>query len=107
MKRGVFIAGALLAAAWGGAAQADSMSVAMELGNVLGSEAACELTFDAAAIERFVESHVAADDMAFAGRLQMMTAGSEMQVQEMSASARIAHCAQIRRVARSNGFIEE
>lgn len=88
-------------------AQTDSMAVAMELGSVLASEEACGLSFDLAAIERFIEENVRADDMSFTSTLNMMTRGSAMQITDMSASEKTAHCAQIRRVALANGFIVE
>lgn len=85
----------------------DSMTTAMELGSVLASEEACSLTFDQAAIERFIEGNVAPDDMGFASTLQMMTEGTRYQIGSMSISAKTAHCSQIRRVARANGFIAD
>lgn len=87
------------------ASSIDSMQTAIELGSVLASEEVCSLTFDQAAIERFIEAKVAADDMAFASTLQTMTEGNRYQIGSMSDSARTAHCSQIRRVARANGFI--
>lgn len=85
----------------------ESMKIAMELGSVLASEEACSLTFDQAAIERFIEAKVAADDMGFASMLQTMTEGNRFQIGSMSTSAKTAHCAQIRRVARANGFVRD
>ncbi|GHA13266.1 hypothetical protein GCM10007989_04810 [Devosia pacifica] len=83
-----------------------SMNTAVELGTVLGSEEACGLSYDQEAITAFIEAEVAADDMSFASTLQTMVMGQEMQINELSASAKTAHCAQITRVARSYGFIE-
>lgn len=107
MIRTLALAALSVAIAAPAVAQMDSMSVAVELGSVLASEEACDLAFDQAAIERFIDENVRADDMRFASTLNMMTQGSSMQISDMSASAKTAHCAQIRRVARANGFIDE
>jgi hypothetical protein len=82
----------------------DSMALAVNLGDVLASEAFCGLTYDQAAISAFIDKHVKADDMGFTSTLQMMTEGKEIDLQKMSPSAKTAHCAQIARVARAYGF---
>ena len=85
----------------------ESMNVANQLGTVLASEEFCGLSYDQAAIEKFIEEKVAADDMGFASNLQVMTEGQRYSLKDMSASSRTAHCAQIRRVAKSYEFIED
>lgn len=42
--------------------------------------------------------------MQFPSTLQMMTEGSKIQLQEMGKSQLTAHCAQIKRLAKSYGF---
>lgn len=84
----------------------DSYEVASQLGSVLGSEEACNLQFDQAAIAQFIEDHVAADDMDFATSLQGRMSLEEYLLENMKASAMTAHCAQITRVAKSYNFIE-
>ena len=83
----------------------DSMRLAIDLGSVLASEEPCGLSFDQKAIERWIEEHVPADDMSFPSNLSMMTGAGQFQIDEMSKSALVAHCAQIERVARTFGFI--
>jgi hypothetical protein len=83
-----------------------SMKLSNELGTVLGSEEACGLTFDRTAIERFIETRVKANDMGFANLLNSMTRGTRIQIKEMSEAHKAAHCAQTRRVARTNGFVK-
>ena len=90
-----------------GAAQADSMTMAMNLGNVLASERPCGLTYDQDAIRAFIEAKVQPGDLGFASTLSMMTTGAEAQISEMSQSQRTAHCAQTRRVAKTYKFISE
>ncbi len=83
----------------------DTFQLANDLGSVLGSEAACGLQFDQSAISAFIETKVKADDMSFASTLQTMVMGHEHQLQQMSVSAKTAHCTQIARVAKSYNFI--
>ncbi|MEW6121648.1 MAG: signal recognition particle [Pseudomonadota bacterium] len=87
------------------AAAQGSMEVAMQLGSVLASEGPCNLTYDQAAIEAFIEKKVKATDLDFAGTLALMTAGQEVQIKDMSKSALTAHCAQVRRSAKAYKFI--
>lgn len=84
----------------------ESKKLASDLGAVLASEEACGLSFDQSAIAAFIEAKVPADDMSFASTLSLMTKGQEVQIEEMSASSKTAHCTQIKRVAASYGFIE-
>lgn len=81
-----------------------SITLATELGSVLASEEMCGMVYDQAAITAFVEKRVKPDDMSFANTLRMMTTGQEFQMKNMGASAKTAHCTQIRRVAKSYGF---
>ena len=83
----------------------DSSDVALELGTVLASEAFCDLSYDHNAIEAYIQKNVPADDMSFPSMLNMMTSGSEEQFREMSPSAKAAHSAQIRRIAKSFRFV--
>ena len=111
MKIGIGVSFALLLAAGGlflparaSAQGMDSMALAVNLGDVLASEAFCGLTYDQAAIGAFINKNVKAEDMGFTSTLQMMTEGKEIDLQKMSPSAKTAHCVQIARVARSYGF---
>lgn len=83
-----------------------SMQVASMLGTMLAAEEMCGLTYDLDAIDRFIDDKVAADDMDFAGTLRLMTAGAGHQHSGMSEAEARAHCRQIARSARANGFIE-
>jgi hypothetical protein len=83
----------------------DRMKLADDLGQVLAAEEACGLAYDQDAITAWVEKNVPADDMSWPGTLSTMTAGASYALADMSASARTAHCAQIRRIARSYGFV--
>lgn len=83
---------------------ADSMILANELGNILASETPCDLSYDQAAIEKFINSKVKEDDMSFPGMLNLMTNGAERQIANMSPSAKTAHCTQVKRVAKRYGF---
>lgn len=85
----------------------ESVRIAQELGAVIGSEDACGLNYNQAAIEQFVDDRVRDDDMGFTRNLNVFTQGAHFDIAEMSESSLTAHCRQIRRVARSFGFIEE
>jgi hypothetical protein len=87
-------------------ASATDQNLTLKLGSVLGSEEFCGLDYDQAAIEGFIEKNVSANDMGFAEELNMMTEGTKAQNESMSQSSKTAHCAQIRRVAKSYGFVK-
>ena len=89
----------------GNAQSLDSMTLANELGTLLASEEICGLTFKQDAIQAFIEKKVRANDLSFPPTLNVMTTGAEAQIKDMSTSARTAHCAQIRRLAVSYGFV--
>ncbi len=88
------------------AQQVDTWKLASQLGDLLASEEFCGLSYDQKAISAFVDSKVAADDMAFTSILRMMTEGSRMKQNAMSKSSRTAHCAQTKRTAKANSFIK-
>lgn len=104
MKRSLVFFASIIGAGAASAQGLQSMQIANDLGTVLASEEVCGLSYDQAAIEAFIAKKVSADDMSFASTLNMMVMGSEAQIGDMSASAKTAHCAQIRRVAKSYGF---
>lgn len=85
-------------------AMADSMTTAVSLGSVLASEEFCGLTYNQDAISTYIAKNVKDDDMQFPSTLQMMTEGQKFQLKEMSNSQVTAHCAQIKRLAKSYGF---
>jgi hypothetical protein len=85
---------------------ATDSNLSVQLGAILGSEVFCGLTYDQRAIQAFVEKNVGADDMQFASELKLMTDGIDVQNKQMSASEKTARCTQIRRVARSYGFLK-
>ncbi|WP_192913868.1 hypothetical protein [Roseibium sediminis] len=57
-------------------------------------------------IEAWIENTVPADDMEFASQLSVMTDGTKYNLADMTASTKTAHCAQIRRVAKSYRFTD-
>ena len=94
---------ALLASAQ--AASLDGITVANELGAVLAAERPCHLSYDTAAVEQYIATHVDEGDMGFSSMLQMMTEGQRYQMQSMTPATMTAFCAQTARVAKFNGFI--
>jgi hypothetical protein len=99
------VAGLLLIAAQT-AVRADSLEFATHLGNMLASESVCGLSYKAEAIEGLIAKKVKADDIEFPSTLNVMTSGSEYQLRDLTASAKVAHCAQVRRAAKAYGFID-
>ena len=83
-----------------------STDIADQLGQVLGSEKGCALDYDKTAIEHFISEHVDAGDMDFTKSLDAHTWVTEREIKQMSQSSLAAHCTQIRRVAKQNGFIK-
>ncbi|WP_236764482.1 signal recognition particle [Agrobacterium tumefaciens] len=82
-----------------------SGQIAVQLGTVLAAEDFCGLTYDHKMIEAYIEKNVPADDMGFPSFLELMTSGRKSKQKKMTPSAKAAHCAQISRVAKANGFI--
>jgi Tfp pilus assembly protein PilE len=88
------------------AANLEMMKLTQNLATVLAAETYCELSYNQDVIAAFIEEHVAADDMEFAGNLQSTTSMKSYQLKDMSAASKVAHCTQIKRVAQSYGFTE-
>lgn len=86
-------------------AYAAEANISLKLGNILGSEEFCGLLFDQAAIQTFVEKNVSDNDMEFISELETMIRGTIAENQNMSSSSKTARCTQVRRVAKSYGFI--
>ncbi|RNC91088.1 MAG: signal recognition particle [Oricola sp.] len=92
-----FWTAACLLVAWPAAAQ-DSWSVAAQIGGVIASERACGVQLDPGAIEAYIAARVDPDDLEFTSALGLHTRGVGREIENMSDSLRVAHCAQIRRV---------
>lgn len=99
---------AALAATTGPALAMDdlqAMQAAAALSTIIGSEQACGLTYDQAAIAAWITANVPPERMDFASTLQLLTMGQEHKVTKMSRSALTAHCAAVAASARHNKFI--
>lgn len=84
----------------------DAVRVAIELGMMLGSQEGCGFSFDPAAVNRYIEANVPADAMGFPGDLAVHSRVNTRRVAAMSEDTLSAHCFQVKRVARANGFID-
>jgi hypothetical protein len=82
----------------------DSADADTELASVLASEEPCGLSYDQDAISRWIERHVRPDDMSFTSALPLETLGFGEEIKTMTPSTLTAHCAQIRRIAKTFGF---
>jgi hypothetical protein len=86
-------------------AQADtSWSKAENLGIILGSESACGVTLDVAAIKQWIGTNVDASDMKFTNNLGLQSRVMQRSFTEMSPTFKEAHCAQIRRLVEKLGL---
>lgn len=101
MIRAAAVLAATLAPTIAGAAGSD---VVQGLADVIAAEEFCGLSYDQSAIETFIGTHVAADDLDFTGMLTAMIYLAEENQKAMSPSAATAHCAQIRRLAGTYRF---
>ena len=103
--RRILIGGVLLFYTLSGAQAENGMILANQLGALLGAEDACHLSYDQAAIQRFIASKVPENDLSFGSMLQLMVTGEKIEIKDMSRSTLTAFCSQSERVARSHGFI--
>jgi hypothetical protein len=76
-----------------------------ELFAMLGSEEPCGLHYDPDAIERLMNKYFKPDDTSVINIMGVMVSGHKIQAQQMSPSTLTAHCAQVRRAAKSYGLI--
>jgi hypothetical protein len=82
------------------------IEVARELGNLLASEKACGLTYNHDAIESFIRERIPPTDLDFPGMLQDETRFVLLiELRDMSESSLIAHCYQIRQLAKQYNLI--
>jgi len=65
----------------------------------------CGLAYDQDAIQSFIEKNVPASDMDFSAELSTMTGGTKYENENMTESEKTARCTQVKRVAKSYGFI--
>jgi hypothetical protein len=109
MRKVLFVASILLLTTASAVAAGDlkRMQLASSLGDLLASEKPCGLSYDQAAIDKFIDANVPAGDMEFTSTLTMMTEGQKAQIGEMSKSELHAHCRQIGRVAKHYHFVGE
>lgn len=86
--------------------QLSSFQTATRLASVIGSEKYCNFKYHQPAIEKYIESHVEADDMSFPEQLSGAITLVKFGHKSRSKSAKTAHCAQIKRLAKSYHFID-
>lgn len=84
----------------------DATATAYALGSVLGSEAPCGLSLDAASIEAFVAERVDPAEMGFAGYLAGIASAYAAQVEAMTEAAKAAHCKAVAGSAAHYGLLK-
>jgi hypothetical protein len=88
-----------------GALAGPRAKTAEQLGNLLGSETACALTFDKNAVRAFIEKNVPADDFDFTRTLNTHVSLAEYRAKEMGSTQLAAHCFQVKRNAEALGLL--
>lgn len=89
----------------GGSQGLSPIQLANSLATVIASEQPCNLTFDQAAIERWIDANVDPSDIAFGARLQSYTSGVAYNLRSVTGSALTAHCRVVANTARHFGFV--
>ncbi len=106
MIKKLFILAMAAAPALASAQSMDSMQKAQELGTLLAAEKFCGLSYNQAAISKWIDENTDPSDMSFSGTLTMMIEGSSVMQGDMSESSKTAHCRSVERTAHHYGFIE-
>lgn len=106
MRRAILAATAAVLSQSAFALSDDPVRIALDLGTVIGSEQACGLSYDLAAIEAFIDSNAPASDMQFMSTMNTSVSATHYDMRRFSEAQKAAHCAQIRRVAKSYGFVK-
>ena len=75
------------------------------LGDILGAEQHCDLTYDQAAIAAWIEATIPADRLDFASTVDGLANLARFTLDGQSLSQRTAFCTSIRRAAAHLGFI--
>lgn len=73
-----------------------SQALLAQIASILGSEEACGLPLDPAAMERWVAENVDPADPGFTATLPMIVRGNALQIEQMTPAAKAAHCASAR-----------
>lgn len=84
----------------------DVSVLASRLGTMLASEQICGLDYDQQAISGFIDANVTGAALGFASELRANTGLAGYDLDEMTDSARTAHCRSVENTARHLGFIE-
>lgn len=79
-------------------------ALAEPIGVVLGSEEACKLVVDRAAVDAYIEANVPAEAIQFTDMVQGITAYQRLRIEGMSAAQLQAHCTTVRRFAGQSGL---
>lgn len=99
-----------LLAAFASSASAQSevelYELAQGLGMVIGLEERCGLSYDQAAIDRFVDERVPPQDLGFLGLLSSMITVTEHGASDQSESELRVRCRAVENSARAFGFVE-
>lgn len=82
------------------------LSLANNLGSIVGSEAFCGFTLDQEGLAKWIEQNVPPERMDFPGLFQMSVLGQKAFNDAMTESAKTAHCAAVIQSAHQNGLLK-
>jgi hypothetical protein len=80
-------------------------SPASELASLLGSDEACGLTFDQAAVQKYIDDYVDPSDIGYSERLGTFIGMTRRDFRDVSKDEKTIRCYLIRRTAKHYGFI--
>jgi len=86
-------------------AMASDYQVISQVATVIASAEPCGFKIDEDAIADYFSKNVAADDLAFAGKLNTALYAANSRLKNMPGLQKRIHCAQTRRAAKAHGFI--
>ncbi|NKC04266.1 hypothetical protein [Brucella haematophila] len=80
---------------------------AINFGTILAAEEPCGMSYEPAAIEKYVADNVPAEDVGFPATLTRWTRMQKSRVGDMTPSEKVAYCATARQTAAKLGFVKQ
>lgn len=87
-------------------ANADSIAFATEIGAILGSDEACDITFDQDRVRAYILANTSADDLSASNLIATMIQGNRLRLKSEKPFDLAIHCDLVRRSAEALGLTE-
>ncbi len=81
-----------------------TIRIALTLGDLAGSEQLCGFAIDSEALEIYIANTIPGDDLDFASTMRDAAKLMPDKFADMSRTMQVAHCTQMKRIAKSLGF---